>query len=559
MYTYLLLSIEPLIKKKKISRTFHKIDTPHNAIKNIITKLPKNNKTYNITILEKETKQKYCFLCKTLKNNASFSHKIKLLKKKSYKLSKNNYLNLVNRINYIGGGDVISSDSDYTIEDILPLPKDSSDEEPENDSIDTPKSTSELDTPKSTSELDTPKSTSELDTPKSTSESDNENIELPPKIENNKVTEDITDNFKNNKYDGTLFENKKSFIDNLQQQKIQPKPIKQSKSITINLPCTNPYQHSYENTKKFLQEYINGKPYNNNNTNFVTNLIIYLSDQPEEAFRTKYLDVFRHSLKEYIERRENKEFSYSRNIIIPKDKNIYNFFTREKDTNKWNSGSVQRIDIIGISDNGNNGLAVSTCINFSNSVSCSRFNDMLRTNDYRKIIDTIDMYWRTTKDYWELKLKHDTDIKDFDSKMEKINQLGIIIIIKYNNKKYVILDNSSKIPTVPGKDKSKLINNIKDNFNIYLDEKYLFNSYSIIDDENQTMYYIVFLELLTELTDEIDWVSNKCDCSEIFDNDRITLSASNIEILKQKINKITTSELPLRIIHNSDDKCFTLE
>ena len=531
MYTYLLLSIDPLIKKKQISRTFHKIDTPYNAIKNIITKLPKNNKTYNITILEKDTKKKYSFLCKTLKNNASFSHKIKLLKKKSYKLSKNNYLNLINRINYIGGGDVISSDSDYTIEDILPLPKYSSDEESDNDSIDTPKSTSEL---------------------------DSGTIELPPKIENTKVTEDITDNFKDAEYDGTLFENKKSFIDNLQQQnkpikesfidnlQQQNKPIKESKSITINLPCTNPYQHSYENTKQFLQEYINGKPNNNNNnnTNFVTNLIIHLSDQPEKQFREDYLNVFKHSLKEYIERRENKEFSFSRNIIIPKD------------TNYFNSGSVKSIDIIGISDNGNNGISVSTCINFNNSVSCSRFNDMLRTNDYRKIIDTIDMYWRTTKDYWELKLKHDTDIKDFDSKMEKIKQLGIIIIIKHNNKKYVILDHSSKIPRTPGKDKSTLISNIKEKYLIALDKKSLFDSYSIIDNENETMYYIVFLELLT---DETNKFSNKCDCSEIFNKKCIVLSTSNIEKLNEKINKITTRELPLRIIYNSDDECFTLE
>ena len=64
MYTYLLLSIEPLIKKKNISRTFQKIDNPYDAIKHIIKKLPKNNKIYDINLLEKKQKKNIVFYVK---------------------------------------------------------------------------------------------------------------------------------------------------------------------------------------------------------------------------------------------------------------------------------------------------------------------------------------------------------------------------------------------------------------------------------------------------------------------------------------------------------------
>ena len=61
MYTYFLLSINPSIKKKNIPRKFNKITNVQTAIKNILKILPKTNKTYTITILEKETKYKKIF------------------------------------------------------------------------------------------------------------------------------------------------------------------------------------------------------------------------------------------------------------------------------------------------------------------------------------------------------------------------------------------------------------------------------------------------------------------------------------------------------------------
>ena len=270
-----------------------------------------------------------------------------------------------------------------------------------------------------------------------------------------------------------------------------------------------------------------------------------MSNQPKDDFDKYYREPFKDALRDYIERRENKEYSYSNcgPLIVPKENNT-------------SHSSVKDIEIIGISESGNGGICLTIYIIFTNSVSLSRFNDVLRTNEnkhsvdyYRRMIDSIDMYWRSTKDYWKLKRDNLEEIKRKQIEKSKIEQKGLIIIIKENNKTIILLDDNNSIPIYNTNNDKELIENIKEKYSITLHNEYLTNNI-IYKNKNTTkyvQYYIIYLESLNS-----NYIENKtiCDISEL-DSKCGDLDDDKKKELNSEV-KLVLNTRPLRILDNYD-------